>query len=108
MALPKKGIRKITVQNQQYYWTVKMDYYQLGLMVGIGLVESPNQHVSFLCKFDDPWLSFPTPVDNEVNAITPSLIREAILFANANDEIEWNGKRNSVFRLESGHFLITE
>lgn len=104
MALPSKGIRKVTVSTIKYYWTVKVDYQMMKMVVGIGKVLSPNQHVSLFCKFEDPWLAFPEKVDNEAPNVTPRLIRKAIVYANSNEEIEWNGKKASLFELTNGDF----
>lgn len=104
MALPKKGLRKITVDEKKYYWTVKMDYYILCLVVGIGLVAEPNKHIKFHISYRDPWVEFPDTTSNEVNAITPKLVREAILFANASDDIKWSGKKDSIMKYEDGRF----
>ncbi len=106
MALPKKGLRKINVQEKTYYWTVKTSYQSLCFVVGIGLVSEPNKHVMFLIKHKDPWLHFPEKTYNEVNRITPKLIRDAIVFANSNNDIKWSGKKDSVFQYEEGQFMV--
>jgi len=105
MALPKnKGIRKITVNNQKYYWTVKNNYQLLSLVVTVGLISTPNNHFFFTLKFEDPWLAFPNKVKNEVSAITPSLIRESVLFAR--EKFNWPEDKAPPIKFVSGKFTI--
>ena len=102
MALPKKGLRKLTVDEKKYYWTVKRDYYIQSLVIGIGLVAEPNKHIKFHVSYKDPWVEFPDSTTNDVNVISPKLVREAILFANVNDDIKWSGKKDSIMKYEDG------
>jgi len=106
MALPKKGIRKISIGGIKYYWTVRTDYQMLCRVVGIGLVSTPNTHVTFMVHYEDQWLNIDRKIENEINSIKPNLIREAVLFANSNERVIWNGKSESVFYYNAGSFSL--
>jgi hypothetical protein len=85
MSIPtKKGIRKITLDDIQYYYTINKKGLEDFLIVKIGIVDTPNQRFLFCVAHKDFWLYFPKPVENKVKAVTSTIIRKAIAFANRN------------------------
>ncbi|WP_146088902.1 hypothetical protein [Neolewinella xylanilytica] len=105
MALPKKGIRKITVGTTCYYWTVSIDYQSMKTFVGIGLVDKPNKHITLITTLgkDDHNES----AESYFYEVKPSLVRRAIIFANNSDTVMWNGKKDSKLELIASGEIIS-
>lgn len=79
----KSKIRKIVVNDVEYYWTVYSDYgyygcYDENITCHVGLVKQRNHRFSFTYNSE----------------ITPSLIREAIEFANK--RVNWQHTKTSI------------
>ena len=91
MALPKnKKIGKITVDNVQYYWTINYDEDYGLVMCNIGLVEKPNYTFGFQRGVDQSHVRHihnSIEGKDELHAITPGLVKEAIVYANQN--LDW-------------------
>lgn len=108
MAIPKnKSIRKITVDTVPYYWSIKYDE-DYGLIVcTIGLVDEPNYRFSFTRGANDShtrYIHNSMDKKDEVKAITPKLVMQAILFANNN--LDWkNNKTNQIISNSEGFSL---
>jgi len=103
MAIPKKGIRKITVENVQYYFTVELESYGFSIVVTIGLVENPNKRFSFSVKQGDPNLTFIK--EDKVGVVTPKLVHQAINYANV--KTSWASSKEYVcLSYSEGHFNI--
>lgn len=101
MAIPKnKNIRKITVDNLHYYWSIQYDEDYGWIVCTIGLVDQPNVSFSFSRGANHSHTKY---IENgieekeEVQAITPKLVAEAIAFANAN--LDW--KNRAISRIVS-------
>jgi hypothetical protein len=88
MTIPKnKNIRKITVNNIQYYWSIKYDEDYGIVVCNVGLVEKPNYRFCFSRGADNShvrWIRNRIEEKDELKAITPKLVSEAIKFANEN------------------------
>ncbi|WP_103070883.1 hypothetical protein [Aquimarina sediminis] len=101
MTLPKnKNIRKITVNNIQYYWSIKYDEDYGLVFCTIGLVDKPNFRFSFSRGVDNSHVRYiqnGIEEKDEIEAITPKLVANAIVFANKN--LDW--KNNSLSRIIS-------
>ncbi len=104
MSLPKKGIRKITVDSIRYYWTVRIDYQSMQTHVGIGLVDEPNSHITLVTNLEE---KDHTQDGSKFFSITPSLIKRAVKFAVDSDKIKWNGQMESMIELQNGVFIIS-
>ncbi len=84
MALPKnKYLRKLTIEDLEYYWKVEDDTSDFrGLVVSVGMVLQPYKRFVFDFRFDHhresevPGKSIPN-----INQVTPKLIKESIAFA---------------------------
>lgn len=101
MAIPKsKNIRKITVDDIEYYWAIKYDEDYGLTACNVGLVEKSNYRFSFVRGVDEShqrYIHNSIKEKDEVKAITPGLVKEAILYANAN--LDW--KNTSECRINS-------
>jgi hypothetical protein len=98
MALPKKkGIRRITVNDVQYYFTIHYDYYSPGLITSIGQIESLNKRFLFLTKCKDFWLEYPDVSIAETFTMTPKIVRQAIIFANEQQLWSVSGRCSYVY-----------
>lgn len=106
MALPKnKKIRKITVDNIEYYWTIQYDQDYGLVTCNVGLVDKPNYRFCFIRGTDSSHVRYiHNSIDekDEVEAITPKLIRESIIFANEN--IDWQNKADCIIYSDSRGF----
>ena len=108
MSIPKnKNIRKIIVNTIQYYWSIKYDE-DYGLIVcNIGLVDEPNFRFSFsrgANKSHIRYIQNGIKEKDEIAAITPKLVAEAILFAN--DNLDWKNNKASRIISDSIGFRI--
>jgi len=93
MALPKKGIRKITVDNVKYYYTVSLEYYGMSIQVAIGLVNNPNKRFYFSAPQYDEFLKKEKGDELDIGTITPKLVAEAIKLANK--ETNWKEEKEA-------------
>ena len=104
MALPKnKNIRKIKVDNIDYYWKASHDYSINRIVVRIGLVEKPNIGFKLLSELNDPSLKFVTPESNTTpntwfGSISPQNIKDSIVFANNN--MDWKNTSETILLLK--------
>lgn len=108
MTIPKKGLRKIKVDNIDYYWKFTSNYQNKKLEVIIGKIVNPNKRIILSAKYVDLWLvdNLEEFMKNEIQIVTPDLIRKTIIFANENG---WElDKKNKVFKvnLENNFFYI--
>ena len=88
MSLPKKGIRKINVDGIEYYYTVKLDYYNMTIQTAVGLVDKPNKRFYFSAKQGDPNIVTEKSEKYNPGTITPSIISQAIKYAT--NQTDWN------------------
>jgi hypothetical protein len=108
MAISKKsGLRQIKVGPVIYYWKVKTDYDTRQIKISIGEVENQNKRVLIESYHVDAWLAFGDKSlrKNQVEAVTPHFIKQAITFAHAQ---QWNDMENKVLHLgyENQEFYI--
>lgn len=110
MALPKnKKIRRITIDNIEYYWTSKFDEIYGLVTCNVGLVEKPNQKFNFIRGVDSTHIQY---VQNgikkkdTIRAITPKLVKEAIEFANKN--LDWKNKKECWLSSNSEGFSLRQ
>ena len=108
MAVPKhKNIRKITVDNIQYYWTIRYDEDYGLLNCTFGLMDQPNFRCSFRCGVDDihvRYIQNGIAEEDEVNSITPKLIAQAIQLANNN--VDWKNTKEIKMDYKSNGFIF--
>ena len=101
MTLPKhRNIRKITVDDVSYYWTIQYDEDYGLITCTIGLVNQPNIRFSFTRGASDAHVRFiqnHVEEKDELTAITPKLVAEAITFVNK--KLDW--KNTSVSKIVS-------
>jgi len=77
MAIPKK-IRTITVDEVEYYYTVKLEYYGMTIQTNIGIVENQHKRFCLVARQGDPNLK---DVERDrIGVITPRLIARSIKF----------------------------
>lgn len=108
MTIPKnKNIRKITVDNVQYYWSIKYDADYGDIICNIGLVEEPNFRFSF-CRGANSshvrWIRNGVEEKDELEAVTPKLVADAIKFANEN--LDWKHSKYSKILSDSTGFSL--
>ncbi len=104
-----KNIRKITVENVRYYWTIKYDEDYGDIICRIGLVEEPNFRFSFCRVANDShvrWINNSCDPKDELQAITPKLVSEAIKFANEN--LDWKNNNFSHIGSDSNGFYLID
>jgi len=101
MAVPKhKKIRKIIVEGIEYYWVVKyenIDQLEGIMRCTVGLVEQSNYRFCFFRTVDASHVQYHHNYIEEkykIKAITPSLIKAAILYAN--EHVIWKNTKNTV------------
>lgn len=108
MAIPKnKDLRKITVDNTRYYWSIKYDEDHGMIQCNIGLVDTPNFRFSFSCGANNSHISYihnAIEEKDEVEAVTPKLVAEAIKFANNN--LDWKNRGISSIIYSSNGFSL--
>ena len=87
MTIPKKNnLRKIKVDNIEYYWRFGHDYKKRKLNVIIGEVSKPNKRIILSAKYVDAWLAnnIEEFIANEIQIVKPQLIKRTIKFAKEN------------------------
>lgn len=106
MALPKnKNIRKIMVNDIEYYWTISYDEDYGLITCNVGLVDKPNYRFNFSRGGDKTHIQY---IHNSIEekdtlkAITPNLVRKAIEYANEN--LDWKNTKNSSLSSNSDGF----
>ena len=94
MAFAKKqGYRKITVNNEQYYWFVLTDTKRECLDLKIRMVKNPNYVIMVKTDYIDLWLQFSSkPNIAKVGSIRPKLVQEVIVFVAENNLVYTDGK----------------
>lgn len=106
MTLPKnKNIRKITVDNTRYYWTIEYDEDYGLIICHVGLVDEPNFRFSFhrgANKKHVRYIQNGIDEKDEIAAVTPKLVAEAIAFAN--EHLDWKNKASSIILSDSNGF----
>lgn len=88
MSLPKKGIRKIKVDKEEYYYTVKLEYYAMTIQTAVGLVNRPNKRFYFSVKQGDPNIVTEKSEKYNPGTITPYIVSQAIKYAT--NQTDWN------------------
>ncbi|CAM1363367.1 hypothetical protein [Tenacibaculum xiamenense] len=110
MAVSKnRNIRKIIVDNIQYYWSIKYDEDYGLIICNIGLFDKPNYRFSFSRGANDSHIrSIHNGIEekDEIEAITPKLVAEAIEFANAN--LNWKNTKMSRITSDSEGFRLNK
>lgn len=108
MTLPKnKNIRKIKVDDVEYYWNIDYDEDYGIIGCNVGLVEQPNYRFSFARGADDNhkrYIHNGIEKEEEVKAITPSMVRSAIVYANKN--MDWKNSKPSNLPYDSKWFQM--
>jgi hypothetical protein len=108
MAIPKhKNIRKITINNIEYYWSIKYDEDYRLIKCNIGLVNEPSYRFSFICGANDSHVQYihnTIEEKDEVEAITPKLVAQAIEFVNNN--LDWKNNLPSRIIADSKGFNL--
>ena len=108
MSLPKnKNIRKIIVNNIQYYWNINYDEDYGLITCNIGLVDKPNYRFSFIRGGDETHTKYiHNSIEEEdiLKAITPSLVKKAIEYANEN--LDWKNTTKSWLSSNAEGFTI--
>ncbi len=108
MTIPKnKNIRKIAVNNIQYYWSVKYDEDYGVIICNVGLVEKPNFRFCFSRGANNShvrWIRNGVEEKDELKAVTPKLVSEAIKFANEN--LDWKNSGFSQIQSDSNGFRL--
>lgn len=108
MAIPQnRNIRKLKVDNIEYYWTIKYDEDYGDILCHVGLVEMPNFRFGFVRGADDShkkWIDNGVKKEEQVKAISPSIVRQAILYANKN--LDWKNSKSSFIPYDSEWFLL--
>ncbi|XOV66019.1 MAG: hypothetical protein ACFHU9_10320 [Fluviicola sp.] len=93
MAISKKGLRKIVVENREFYW-------QFNEKVFVFSEEKKNSVLVIDFGWYDVWLyandSTNKPPDFEPKVVTPDFVRSSILFALSHDWID--GKMQIEYR----------
>lgn len=108
MTLKKsRNIRKIEVEGVKYYWVINYDedYGIIGCF--IGLEEQPNYRFHFYRGASDKhqrYIMNGIGKEDEVDAITPGLVRQAIVFANAN--LDWKNTKGGNIYADAQGFSI--
>ena len=110
MTIPKnKRIRKITIDKIQYYWTIKYDEDYGTILCNIGLVEAPNFRFSFYRGANNShikWIDNGVEERDQLEAVTPKLVSEAIKYANEN--LDWKNKEFSLIASNSNGFSLID
>jgi len=88
MALPKKGIRKIIVNEIEFYYTVQLEYYGMTIQTAVGLVSNPNKRFYFSVKQGDPNITTENSDKYNPGTITPRIVSQAIKFVTKHPN--WN------------------
>ncbi|WP_338767056.1 hypothetical protein WAF17_05050 [Bernardetia sp. ABR2-2B] len=102
MAISKKGLRTITVNNNKYYWKFNEKVFII-----------PNENQNSLLVIDFGWYDIFLFMNDKENrppkfypkAITPKFVQESILFALEN---EWSEGTMKVEYREGKYSLIEE
>lgn len=107
MAISKnKNIRKIIVDNIEYYWTVKYDEDYGIITCYVGLIETPNYRFGFGRGVDDShkkWIDNGVEKQEQIQAITSSLVKKAIVYAN--QHLDWKNSQDTFISYSSKWFL---
>lgn len=110
MAIPKnKNIRKISVNGVHYYWTIKYDEDYGNIICNVGLVDEPSFRFSFCRGANNShvrWTHNGVEAKDELEAVTPKLVSEAIKFANEN--LDWKNNGFSHVGSDSNGFSIID
>lgn len=99
MTLPKKRIRKIKVQGEEYYYTIKLEHYCMTIQTAVALVSSPNNRFYFSVKQGDETIVKEKSEKYNPGSITPNIVSKAITYVIKNTD--WTNSKETVHLLYS-------